>query len=94
MHRKRFVPPDHPAFAALPVRMVTVAAAGVQVAVHVSGTLSSRRLPVVCVPGYQRNMTDFSAFADYFQRLGGGQMAGGADRPARARTGRRPGKGG
>jgi pimeloyl-ACP methyl ester carboxylesterase len=72
MPRQRQVPSDHPAFAPLPVRMVTLAG-GLQAAVHVSGTLSSRRLPVVCVPGYHRNMSDFSAFADYFQRLGGGK---------------------
>lgn len=72
MPRKRFIPSDHPAFAGLPVQRVSVED-GVSVAVHVTGTLSGRRLPVVCVPGYQRNMTDFSAFSDYFQRVGGGR---------------------
>lgn len=72
MPRKRQTPSDHPAFANLPVRMITVGA-GSQAAVHVSGTLSSQRLPVVCVPGYQRNMTDFTAFADYVGRMGGGR---------------------
>ncbi|WEK06516.1 MAG: alpha/beta hydrolase [Candidatus Devosia phytovorans] len=72
MARKRTVPADHPAFADLPVTMVTLAA-GLRAAVHVSGTLSSRRLPVVCIPGYQRNMSDFSDFAAYFRRAGGGE---------------------
>jgi pimeloyl-ACP methyl ester carboxylesterase len=72
MLTKRKIPADHPSFAALPVQMVTLGDADLQAAVHVSGTLSSRRIPVVCVPGYQRNMTDFTAFVDYFQRVGGG----------------------
>ena len=40
---------------------------------HVAGTLSSERPPVVCIPGYQRNMSDFTEFTGYFRRLGGGQ---------------------
>ncbi|WP_332686723.1 alpha/beta fold hydrolase, partial [Devosia sp.] len=66
------VPADHAAFAELPVTHVTLAA-GVRAAVHVAGRLSSQRLPVVCIAGYQRNMSDFSAFADYFRRVGGGE---------------------
>ncbi|KRA51452.1 hypothetical protein ASD80_14775 [Devosia sp. Root635] len=27
---------------------------------------------MVCIPGYQRNMSDFTAFAAYFRRVGGG----------------------
>lgn len=73
MARKRTIPADHPVFSPLPVQMITVGKGNVRAAVHVSGTLSQRRLPVVCVPGYQRNMSDFSAFADYFQRVGGGK---------------------
>jgi pimeloyl-ACP methyl ester carboxylesterase len=72
MLKKRKVPADHASFAALPVQMVTLGDGDLQAAVHVSGVLSSRRIPVVCVPGYQRNMTDFTAFTDYFQRVGGG----------------------
>ncbi|WP_162247308.1 alpha/beta fold hydrolase [Devosia sp. Root635] len=67
----RTVPADHPAFAALLVTHVALAA-GARAAVHVAGQLSSRRLPVVCIPGYQRNMSDFTAFAAYFRRVGGG----------------------
>jgi pimeloyl-ACP methyl ester carboxylesterase len=72
MRRKRTVPADHPAFADLPVTRVALAA-GVSAAVHVSGRLASRRLPVICLPGYQRNMSDFSDFASYFLRMGGGE---------------------
>lgn len=71
MPRPRTIPPDHPAFAALPVSHVTLAAR-VRAAVHVSGQLSSRRIPVVCIAGYQRNMSDFTDFAGYFRRIGGG----------------------
>lgn len=71
MPRPRIVPDDHPAFAGLPVSHVTLAA-GVRAAVHVAGTLSRHRLPVVCIAGHQRNMSDFSAFAAYFRRVGGG----------------------
>ena len=72
MARPRTVPVDHPAFAGLPVSHVTLAA-GLRAAVHVSGNLSSRRLPVVCIAGYQRNMSDFADFADYVRRAGGGE---------------------
>ncbi|MBU1304286.1 MAG: alpha/beta hydrolase, partial [Alphaproteobacteria bacterium] len=69
MARSRTVPPDHAAFAGLPVQHVTLAA-GLAAAVHVSGTLSSARVPVLCLPGYQRNMSDFTGFAGHFNRLG------------------------
>lgn len=72
MARKRITPADHSAFVDMPVTMVTLAA-GLRAAVHVAGTLSSRRLPVICIPGYQRNMSDFADFASYFRRAGGGQ---------------------
>lgn len=67
----RFIPADHPAFAALPAQMVTLRA-GLRAAVHISGRLSSGHVPLVCVAGYQRNMSDFTDLADYFQRMGGG----------------------
>lgn len=68
MSRPRTVPTDHAAFADLPVTHVSLAA-GMRAAVHVAGTLSRQRPPVVCIPGYQRNMSDFSAFAAYFAVL-------------------------
>ena len=71
MARKRSIPDDHPAFAALPVRYVSIAN-GLRMAVHVSGELSSPRVPVVCLPGYHRNMSDFTEFVAGFQRAAGG----------------------
>lgn len=67
--RARTLPPDHAAFAELPIQRVTLAH-GLAVAVHVSGRLSRHRLPVVCLPGYQRNMSDFSGFSGHFNHLG------------------------
>ena len=67
----RSVPADHPPFAALPVRFVTVGGAEERLAVHVAGRLADDRLPVLCLPGYTRNMSDFTEFADLLrQRLG------------------------
>lgn len=71
MFAKRALPADYPAFAPLPVRMVTVGDAREQMAVHVAGQLLIGRAPVLCVPGYQRNMTDFTEFAGLFHRLMG-----------------------
>jgi pimeloyl-ACP methyl ester carboxylesterase len=73
MPRLRKLPAEHPAFAPLPVQMMTLADGGLQAAVHVRGTLASQRMPVVCIPGYQRNMSDFTEFSGYFQRVGDGQ---------------------
>jgi pimeloyl-ACP methyl ester carboxylesterase len=85
MPRHRIPPADHPAFAPLPVTHVTLAAE-LAVAVHVAGTLSSRRLPVVCIPGYQRNMSDFTEFASYFRRSGGQWPVVLLDLPGRGRS--------
>src|SRR5690606_13678002 len=64
-------PPDHPAFTALPARHITVGDARERVAVHVAGGPLYGRVPVVCVPGYQRNMSDFADFAGLFRRVMG-----------------------
>lgn len=72
MPNRRAVPAEHGPFQSLPVTHVSLAA-GLRAAVHVAGRLSSRRLPIVCLAGYQRNMSDFSAFTAYFQRFGGGE---------------------
>jgi pimeloyl-ACP methyl ester carboxylesterase len=67
----RPIPTDHPPFAALPVRLVTVAGANERLAVHVAGRLGEGRTPLLCLPGYTRNMTDFTEFAGLIrQRLG------------------------
>jgi pimeloyl-ACP methyl ester carboxylesterase len=67
----RDLPIDHPHFAALPVAMVTVDGGGDQMAVHVSGRLAPGKVPVVCIAGYQRNMTDYTGFLALFRKLAG-----------------------
>lgn len=90
MARPRTVPADHPAFAELPVRHVTLAA-GLRAAVHVSGQLGRGRVPVVCIPGYQRNMSDFTEFAADFRRVGSGAWPVVlVDLPGRGRADDRP----
>ena len=69
--RKRHVPSGLSVFAELPVQRVTVGAAGEWMAVHVAGRLGVGRLPLVCVPGYQRNMADFADFQHNFDRVFG-----------------------
>ncbi|WP_162236103.1 alpha/beta hydrolase [Devosia sp. Leaf64] len=68
MARKRVIPADHKPFAAFPVRLIETRAAGVHAAVHVSGSFSNTAMPLVCLPGLQRNMSDFTDFASYFNR--------------------------
>ncbi len=67
--RTRTVPEDYRSFQSLPVTRFTVGPADEQIAVHVSGNLGIGRIPIVCVPGYQRNMADFADFANHFHRL-------------------------
>ncbi len=67
----RVVPSGHPAFAALPVRHIAVDDARERIAVHVSGRMVIGRTPVICVPGYHRNMSDFADFASLFHRAMG-----------------------
>lgn len=69
LRRSRSVPPDHPAFANLPVAHIATVDARVRMAVHVAGSLTTSRLPLVCLAGLNRNMSDFSAFLAYFRRL-------------------------
>lgn len=90
MPRSRTFPPDHPTFAALPVAPV-VLAGGMRAMVHVSGEWSRGTLPLVCVPGYQRNMTDFAQFVQYFRRANGGDWPIALlDLPGRGRADDRP----
>lgn len=72
MRRRRRIPDDHPAFASLPVRAIGTRDPRVTAAVHLGGQPRQGMIPVVCLPGYHRNMSDFSAFASYFTRLGPG----------------------
>jgi pimeloyl-ACP methyl ester carboxylesterase len=71
MARRRRFPQDHPPFSGLPVQYVTLAA-GVRAAVHIAGVLSSGQLPILCIPGYQRNMSDFADFSRFFRGAGAG----------------------
>ena len=67
MFRKRSVPADHPVFTSLPVTPIAVGPAGEKLAVHVSGPLAIGQPPLVCVPGYHRNMSDFTDFLAQFR---------------------------
>lgn len=69
--RSRTPPDDYRSFAALPVTRYTVGPASEAMAVHVSGRLAIGRIPLVCVPGYQRNMSDFADFANHFHSVFG-----------------------
>lgn len=66
---RRHLPQNHPLFATLPVQMITVDGAADRLAVHISGRLDTARMPLVCLAGYHRNMTDFAAMVGYIHRL-------------------------
>ncbi len=89
---RRKVPEDHPAFAGLPATHIALSDARTRAAVHLRGDFTRGRTPVVCLAGYNRNMSDFSAFADYFQRLESGNWPLVLlDLPGRGRADDRPG---
>lgn len=71
LSRPRTPPDDYRSFTALPVTRYTVGPANEAMAVHVSGRLAIGRVPLVCVPGYQRNMSDFADFANHFHSVFG-----------------------
>lgn len=71
LKRDRHAAPDLRLFANLPAQRVMVGDAGEWIAVHVAGKLGVSRLPLVCVPGYQRNMADFADFQHSFNRVFG-----------------------
>ncbi|HWA18563.1 MAG TPA: alpha/beta hydrolase [Devosia sp.] len=70
MAKSRFVPADHKSFAALPVQSITVGPAAERMAVHVDGQILPGRTTIVCVPGYQRNMTDYADFLRLLRQSG------------------------
>lgn len=72
--RLRTTPEDYPSFAALPVTRFAVGPASETIAVHISGRLAIGRIPLVCVPGYQRNMADFADFANHSHRVFGDDL--------------------
>lgn len=71
MARPRTIPADHKPFAALPVQTITIGPAHEQMAAHVSGVLLPERTPVVCIGGYQRNMSDYADFLRLYRQLMG-----------------------
>lgn len=66
--RKRIVPANLPVFAHLPVRRVTIGPVEESMAVHVAGRFAIGRTPIICLPGYHRNMADYSDFVGNFHR--------------------------
>lgn len=64
-------------------------------AVHLRGRFVDGCAPLVCLAGYNRNMSDYATFADYFERIGGGDWPLVLiDLPGRGRADDRPaGKG-
>ncbi|MGV3574816.1 MAG: alpha/beta fold hydrolase [Devosia sp.] len=72
LRKRRVVPLDHKPFATLPVQFIETQDATVRAAVHVTAPLTRGKIPLVCLAGLQRNMSDFSDFVVYFRRLGTG----------------------
>jgi pimeloyl-ACP methyl ester carboxylesterase len=68
----RKLPTDHAVFKAMPVQQIALGQ-GVSAAVHIAGDLASGNPPVVCLAGYNRNMSDFSDFAAYYTRASAGK---------------------
>lgn len=69
MRKRRSVPVDHPAFGDLAVTYIETRDARIRMAAHVSGSRADQRLPLVCLAGLNRNMSDFSGFLTRFRRL-------------------------
>lgn len=94
LRRRRHVPADHKAFEGLPVEHILLGDARTRAAVHRRGNFMRGRMPLVCVAGYHRNMSDFSAFAETFRRLGPGDWPLVlVDLPGRGRADDRPRRG-
>ncbi len=70
MTRRVLPPDDYELFAKIPVRHITAGAAGARIAVHLSGRLDDRRTPLICIPGFCRNMLGYADFIPLFHRLG------------------------
>lgn len=63
MFRRFTSPPaDYPPFATLPVRYIRGGHAAHRLAVHVTGRFTVNLPPLICVAGFNRNMTDFADF--------------------------------
>ncbi|MCB1517837.1 MAG: alpha/beta hydrolase [Hyphomicrobiaceae bacterium] len=68
MLAQRFDLETYPPFAGLPAETVTLGHADDHLRVHLRGQFDGARLPIVCIPGYFRNMSDFASFADLAAR--------------------------
>ncbi len=67
---KRATPlPQTPLFSDLPVRTIVCGAAHTRIAVHIHGEIADDVPPIVCLPGYVRNMSDFAALPRAINRL-------------------------
>ncbi|SFZ81293.1 Pimeloyl-ACP methyl ester carboxylesterase [Devosia enhydra] len=71
MLKARAVPPDLPAFAPLPVQRIAMLDPRQTMSVHVSGRLDGGQIPLVCISGFHRNMSDFTEFLGIFRRSAG-----------------------
>ncbi|MCB9993650.1 MAG: alpha/beta hydrolase [Hyphomicrobiaceae bacterium] len=68
MFVRRFDLETYPPFASLPATAVTLTSSHDAIAVHRRGNFDGERPPIVCVPGFFRNMSDFDAFATLASR--------------------------
>jgi pimeloyl-ACP methyl ester carboxylesterase len=66
--RARTVPAGLKALQSLPVELITVGPQRERMAVCVLGRIAGGQVPLICVPGHQRNMSDFAGFANQFRR--------------------------
>jgi pimeloyl-ACP methyl ester carboxylesterase len=66
--RRRTIPADHAPFSALPVERIPMRDGVTHIAVHRRGRFDRARMPLVCLAGYNRNMSDFSALAEHMLR--------------------------
>lgn len=85
--RRRATQAEHPSFAAMPVKMISVGTARQQVAAYVQHGTNKDRLPIVCMAGYARNMLDFADFVrNFHQRHGRERTLIALDFPGRGRS--------
>lgn len=61
-------PADYPPFAELPVRHICGSSGKRQLAVHFSGRFALDRMPLICLPGFNRNILDYTDFLSYYRR--------------------------
>lgn len=82
----RIPPADHPAFSGLPTQAIWLGRAGTRAAVHVSGRFREGAAPLVCLAGYNRNMSDFAELAKGISHQAGDWPVVLVDLPGRGRA--------